>query len=64
MAKWKPEVILVKTTIRRKQVEIVEVDPVEWINWEFERSGHLDRFLHSILENVRQIRRSESTTQV
>lgn len=61
MAKWKPKVILVETIINRKRQKI---DPVKWINWEFERSGHLDRFLTSILENVRQIRRSESTTQV
>lgn len=61
MAEWKPEPILVETTVRGKRVT---VDPVEWINSEFEFNRHLDRFLHSILENFRQGRHSDLASQV
>lgn len=50
MAKRAPEVTLVETTVRGKRVK---VDPVEWIRWEFERSGHTDRLLHALLENLK-----------
>lgn len=56
---WIAPVILVETTVRGKRVK---VDPVKWINWEFER-GHLDRMLHSLLENVRSVRRSQPPEQ-
>ncbi len=61
MAEWEPEPILVETTVRGKRVM---VDPVEWINKEFDFNRHLDRFLQSILENVRSIQRREPETQV
>ena len=50
MTERTPDVTLVETTVRGKRVK---VDPVEWINWEFERSGHTNRLLHSLLENLR-----------
>ena len=56
MPKWEREVILVETTAYGKRVM---VDPVEWINKEFDFNRHLDQFLQSILENVRSVRRRE-----
>lgn len=64
MSAWIPSVILVETTDHGKRVK---VDPVEWINWEFERNGHLDRFLCAILESAklpRSARRAEPTSHV